>query len=274
MSEKRSILDAIKSDIAKSGGNFKNLFAIKKAGDKVRVRFLVDFEDGIEVVMHTKWQGFQHPCLRYKGVECPNCDSGDNEVRTQSHYCWPIYNYETKQQELFFFKASRSTPLPALGAVYETLGDIISQDIVIQRNGTGTDTSYAVIPTGKIAKLAVNVKPFTKKKMFEILFAAFNTVSEEETVDEYIERVGANEEEDDDEEEIQKKSSRKANKVKSSKKYDYDEDDEDEIDEDEEEEDDDYDEDLDEDEEDEEELPPPKKKAKASVANKSRARRR
>lgn len=272
MAEKRSILDAIKSDIAKSGGNFKNLFAIKKAGDKVRVRFLVDFEDGIEVVMHTKWQGFQHPCLKYKGVECPNCDSGDNEVRTQSHYCWPIYNYETKQQELFFFKASRSTPLPALGAVYETLGDIISQDIVIQRNGTGTDTSYAVIPTGKIAKFAVNVKPFTKKKMFEILFAAFNTVSEEETVDEYIERVGADEE--DDEEEIQKKSSRKANKVKSSKKYDYDEDDEDEIDEDEEEEDDDYDEDLDEDEEDEEELPPPKKKAKTSVANKSRARRR
>ena len=271
MTEKRSILDAIKSDIAKSGGNFKNLFGIKKAGDKVRVRFLVDFEDGIEVIMHTKWQGFQHPCLRYKGVECPNCDTSDSEVRTQSHYCWPVYNYETKQQELFFFKAARSTPLPALGAVYETLGDIISQDMVIQRNGTGTDTSYAVIPTGKITKFTANVKPFTKKKMFEMLFAAFNTVSEEETVDEYIERVG----EEEDETPRKRKQ-----KVKPSKKYDYDEDedDEEEIEDEEENEDDDYDEDLDEDDEDEdedeEELPPPKKKAKASVANKSRMKRR
>lgn len=271
MTEKRSILDAIKSDIAKSGGNFKNLFGIKKAGDKVRVRFLVDFEDGIEVVMHTKWQCFQHPCLRYKGVECPNCDASDSEVRTQSHYCWPVYNYETKQQELFFFKAARSTPLPALGAVYETLGDIISQDMVIQRNGTGTDTSYAVIPTGKITKFTANVKPFTKKKMFEMLFAAFNTVSEEETVEEYIERIG---EEEEDETPRKRKQ-----KVKPSKKYDYDEDedDEDEIeDEEEDEEDDDYDEDLDDEDEDEdeEELPPPKKKAKASVANKSRVKRR
>lgn len=272
MTEKRNILDAIKSDIAKSGGNFKNLFGIKKAGDKVRVRFLVDFEDGIEVVMHTKWQDFQHPCLRYKGVECPNCDTSDSDVRTQSHYCWPVYNYETKQQELFFFKAARTTPLPALGAIYETLGDIVSQDMVIQRNGTGTDTSYAVIPTGKITKFTANVKPFTKKKMFEMLFAAFNTVSEEETVEEYIERIG---EEEEDETPRKRKQ-----KVKPSKKYDYD-DDEDEIEDEEEDEDDDYDEDLDEDEdddededEDEEELPPPKKKAKASVANKSRVKRR
>lgn len=262
MSEKRSILDAIKSDIAKSGGNFKNLFRVAKAGQKVRVRFLVDFEEGIEVVLHSKWQGFQHPCLKYKGVECPNCDSSDPDVRTQSHYAWSIYNYETKQVELFFFKAARSTPLSALGAVYETIGDITSQDMVIQRNGEGTDTSYAVIPTGKIEKLKAKVKPFTEQKIFDILFSAFNTVDENTSVEEYLE--DAEPVDDEDVEETPKKKVKPKKKVAKVEEEDegYDE---------EEEDDDEYDDEDDfDDEEEEEELPPPKKRKAAVKSSKRR----
>lgn len=260
MSEKRSIMDSIKQDIAKSGGNFKGLFRVKKAGDKVRIRFLDDFEDGIDVVMHYKWQGFNHPCMKYKGVECPNCDSNEEGLRTQNHYAWNVYNYETKQVEIFFYKAARSTPIPSLAAVYETVGDITSQDMVIQRIGDGTDTNYAVIPTGKVTPLAKKVKKFSKSEIFKQLFAAYNTVSDDMTVDEYLKTASEVEDEEDEEEEEEIKPKKKAVSVKKSKKVieEYDEDnDEDDYDEDDD--DDDYDEEEDEDD-DEEELPPPRKK--------------
>ena len=298
MGESVSLLDSIKSQIAKSGGGFKAIFRVKKPGDKVRVRFLDDFEEGVQVDFHDKWGEFNHPCLRYMGKECPNCDN--DEARTNPNYAWNVYNYETKQVEIFIFKANRTTPLAALGAVYETIGDITSQDIIIQRNGERTDTSYAVIPTGKCEKFTKVVKKYSKKKLFDVLFKAFNEVAKDVTIDDYLKELGEEIEEeeapktkkhpataasskkkkhveeeededdddvddDDDEEEEEEPPKKKSSKTKAappkkSKKQPVEEEDEDE-DEDEEEEEEDFEDDFD-DEDEEEELEPPKKKLK------------
>ena len=241
--ESRSLLQAVKEDINKSSGSgFVNFFGIRESGAKVRVRFLNDFEDGLSVVFHDKWNGFNHPCLAQYGKHCPNCNNP--EGRTATVYYWNVYNYETKKVEIFGYKANKASPIPGLATIYEELGDITSQDIIVQKNGTGTSTSYAVIPTGKVTKFAKEVKLFSEKKIMKILFDTFNNYGEDaDDIDE----------EDYDDEDFKSKR-KKAAPAKSKKKPTYDEDDEDEG--------------FDDEDDDEEDEPAPKKKAKAKPKKK------
>ena len=284
--ESRSLFDSIKNDINKSsGGNFANFFSLRESGAKCRVRFLDDFEDGLPVVFHDKWNGFNHPCLKQYGKECPNCDNP--EGRTGTVYYWNIYNYETKKVELFGYKANKASPIPGLLSVFEMLGDITSQDLIVQRNGTGTGTTYTVLPTGKEVEFKKEVKLFTEKKILKLLFDNFKNYGDDEDDDDY----------DDEEETVTtKRKSKSKSKAKpkyeeDDEDYDFDDDDEDEDeyedeepappkkskskskakrkpepeDEEEDEDDDDlpFDLDEDEDEDEEEELPPPRKKKKS-----------
>lgn len=266
--ESKSILDAIKSEINKSNnGAFKNFFRIKESGAKVRIRFLQNFEECTQIVFHDKWNGFNHPCLEQYGKSCPNCNNP--EARTNTLYCWNIYNYETKQIELFLYKANKATPIFSLMSLYEVIGDITSQDIVVQRNGTGTSTTYQCTAVPKTSKFDKKVKIFSEKKILALCLEAFNKITDE-----------GDEVDDDDEEETvnTKRNSKNVSKKKSKPaSIDDDDDDEDEDDkppfdddddEDEDDDDDDFDDDDDEDEE--EELPPPRKKASAKGKSKKK----
>lgn len=218
--ESRSLLDAIKNDINRSSsGNFSLLFKLREPGQKCRIRFLDDFEDALPVVFHDKWNGFNHPCLEQYGKDCPNCDNP--EGRTSTSYYWNIYNYETKKEELFGFKANKASPIPALVAVYEMIGDLTTQDLVIQRNGDGTNTTYTVLPTGKEIPFRKKAKKMSEKAIMKFLYETFNEYGDDYEADDY----------DDEEDDIadaatKKKSSNKpaAKKGKPNPHYEEDED--------------------------------------------------
>lgn len=262
--ESKSVLDAIKGEINKSNsGAFKNFFKIRESGAKVRVRFLQNFEECTQIVFHDKWNGFNHPCLEQYGKDCPNCNNP--EARTNTLYCWNIYNYETKQVELFMYKANKATPIFSLMSIYEVVGDITAQDIVIVRNGTGTGTTYQCTAVPNASKFDKPVKILSEKKVLALCLEAFNKINDD----------GEGSDEDDDDsatvtaKRTNKSAPNKSAPKKSAKPVD-DDDDEDDLDD----EDDDeapFDEDDDEDEEEEEEdLPPPRKK----TSEKGKAKRK
>ena len=253
--ESKSVLDAIKNEINKSNnGAFKNFFKIRESGAKVRVRFLENFEDCTQIVFHDKWNGFNHPCLEQYGRDCPNCNNP--EARTNTLYCWNVYNYESKQVELFLYKANKATPIFSLMSLYEVVGDITQQDIVVQRNGTGTGTTYQCTAVPKTSKFDKNVKLFSEKKILALCLEAFNRITDESDSND----------DDDEEETVNTKRSTKSPAKKKSKPAPVEDDDDDDDEEDFDDDDDDdeppFDED-DEDEDEEEELPPPRKKASA-----------
>lgn len=251
----KSLVDIMKAKIANSG-NKKSVVFYVKAGNKVRVRFLQDMEEGIQVDFHDKWGEFNHPCLSYYGEKCPNCKNP--EARTTSNFVWTVWNYETKQKELFVFKANKCSPIPALVSMYETYGTICDRDFVIQRNGSGTETNYSVVPMDK-KRFKLDEEPFSKKKVLKLLLEAFpcDDLDEDDLDDE---------DEDEEEDTPKKKQKNKSSVKKSRKRYeeddeedeedDEDEDDEDEYDDDDElpfDDDDEDDEDLDDEEEDDDE---------------------
>lgn len=207
--KKRTLLDAIKDDIAKQGSSraYQEIFKLREAGAKKRVRFLDSFNDGMGIRMHSEWNGYNHPCLKYKKQDCPHCDGP-----TQTVYVWNAYDYEEGKVVLITGKSNRASIVPGLVAVEEDLGDITDQDIIITRNGTGTSTTYTLMPTGKVKPFGKKVKPFSKNEIMKIFFEAFNNFGDDDNIDE----EDFDEEEYEPEEKPRKKSSVK--KTKSSTK--------------------------------------------------------
>lgn len=287
--ESRSVLDAIKRDISNSGNSaFKNFFSIKDSGGKARVRFLEDMEDCTRIEFHDQYPGISHPCLEQYGKPCPNCDNPN--VKTTTQYCWNVWNYETKQVELFMFKANKSSPIPGLTAIYDAFETITSADITITRIGTKTDTNYQCVSLPNPKPFTKEVKLYSEKKKLKLCLEAFNKFADDggddddelaevtpkrikpkkEKVEKKYAYLGEDEEEDDDDDdmpfdidddEIEEESKKKSKSSAKKKKKVVEE----------------YEEDDDEDtpffyegeDDEEEELPPPRKKP--SVNKKKRA---
>lgn len=73
-------------------------------------------------------------------------DKATGEVRISTRYAWIVWNQETKtpqimQQSATFFRSIANL------AQDDEYGDPVGYDIKITRNGTGTDTTYAVVPS-------------------------------------------------------------------------------------------------------------------------------
>src|SRR5690606_32114553 len=162
-----SVIALMKKRIKRTGEGKQDLFYVK-ADAKRRIRFLKDAEDALKIVIHDKYGEYNTPCLEYFGKSCPYCDRDDG--RTRDNFAWPVYDYEDKRQKLFIYKANENTPIPHIIAMYETYGTILDRDYVVQRNGSGLDTSYTLIPMekGKF-KLEKKVKPWTKEEIFKSL---------------------------------------------------------------------------------------------------------
>lgn len=219
--KKRTLLDAIKDDIARQGSSraYQEILRIKNSGEKKRVRFLDSFNDGMGIRMHSEWNGYNHPCLKYKKQDCPHCDGPTHTI-----YVWNAYDYEEGKVVLVTGKSNRASIVPGLVAIEEDLGDITDQDIIITRNGTGTSTTYTLMPTGKIKPFGKKVKPFSKNEIMKIFFEAFNNFGDEDNIDE--------EDFDDEEYEPEEKPKKKVKAVKKAAKTvkskpDFDDEDED-----------------------------------------------
>ena len=201
------LLDNIKKD-AKKSGQSKGKFIYFREGQKQRIRFLQDMDEGQEIVWHDSYeQGINVPCQEHFGKNCPYCE--DDSLRTRSQYAWSVWNYETNEVQVFMFPVNNCSPLPALVALYETYGTLTDRDYVISVSGKQQNKSFSVVPMDKAKFRNQKAKPFSEQALLKMIDKA------EDTGDE------------DDEDEAPKKKrgpKKSGGKTKTKKSYDEDED--------------------------------------------------
>lgn len=204
------LVDKIKADVKRSGQN-KGKFIYFREGQKVRVRFLTDMDDGMEVTFHDSFEaGINVPCQELFGRNCPYCD--DESLRTRSQYIWSVYNYETKEVQLFMFPVNNCSPIPALMAMFENYGTITDRDYVISVSGKQQNKTFSVVPMDKVKFRNEKAKPFSEKAILKMLDKAFPC---DETSDE---------DDEEDEKPVKKKVSKKPEPEIEEDDYDEDED--------------------------------------------------
>ena len=165
------LTDKIRNDVKRAGTN-KSKFIYFRPDQKQRVRFLVDADDGMEIVFHDSFErGINVPCQETFGRSCPYCE--DDGIRTRSQYAWSVYNYETKEVQVFMFPVNNCSPISALMAMYDTYGTLLDRDYVISVSGKGPDKSYSVVPMDKVKFRNTKAKPFSNSKILEMLDKAF-----------------------------------------------------------------------------------------------------
>lgn len=205
------LLSKIKNDVKRSGSNKRKLIYFRD-GSKLRVRFLTDMDDGMEVKFHDNFEaGINVPCQEVFGRNCPYCEDEDS-VRTRSQYIWSVWNYEAKEVQLFMFPVNNCSPIPALMAMYETYGTLCDRDYVITQVGKQQNKTFSVVPMDKNKFRNDKAKAFSEKSILKILDKAFPFDDGEEM--------------EDDDYEVEDKKSKKA-KAKSKKHEEYDEDEDD-----------------------------------------------
>lgn len=208
-----SLLSSMKNQISKSGGS-KNKILYIKADSKVRIRFLVDFEEGYEFTFHDSYaQGINTICQEELGKDCPLCDV--DSLRTRKLYCWPVWNYDAKEVQLFLYAANNFTPVPAFIGMYETYGTVIDRDFVISRQGKEQNTSYSVIPMDKAVFRNKNAKVPSRTAILKLLDKAY-------PLDEELE---FEEDEDEEEKPVRNKKGKKSSKKKPEPEEDFDDED-------------------------------------------------
>lgn len=177
------LVDKIKADVKKSGQN-KSKFIYFREGTKLRVRFLTDMDDGMEVTFHDSFEkSLNVPCQEHFGRNCPYCE--DETLRTRSQYVWSVYNYDAKEVQLFMFPVNNCTPIPALMAMYENYGTIVDRDFVISVTGKQQNKTFSVVPMDKVKFRNDKAKPFSEKAILTMLDKAFPCdVSDDEEEDE------------------------------------------------------------------------------------------
>lgn len=211
------LVDKIKNDVKKSGQN-KGKFIYFREGQKVRVRFLTDMDDGMEVTFHDSFEaGINAPCQEHFDRSCPYCE--DEGLRTRSQYIWSVWDYEAKEVKLFMFAVNNCSPIPALMAMYENYGTITDRDYVISVSGKQQNKTFSVVPMDKVKFRNEKAKAYSEKAILKMLDKAFPCDDVED---------------DEDEDEAPKKRAPKSLGKKSNKKskvdddededYDYEED--------------------------------------------------
>lgn len=205
------LVDKIKADVKKSGQN-KGKFIYFREGQKQRVRFLTDMDDGMEVTFHDSFErNVNVPCQEHFGRNCPHCE--DDNLRTRSQYVWSVYNYETKEVQLFMFAVNNCSPIPALMAMYENYGTICDRDYVISVSGKQQNKTFSVVPMDKVKFRNEKAKPYSEKAILKMLDKAFPCDEADD--------------EDEDEDETPKKRPAKSTSKKSRKPEPEPEDDDD-----------------------------------------------
>lgn len=181
------LLSKIKNDAKKSGGNKGKIFYVRE-GEKKRIRFLTDMDDGLDITFHDSYEaGVNTICQDYFGRECPYCD--DDSVRTRSMYCWSVWDYDAKETKIFLFAVNNCSPVPAMIALNENYGTLLDRDYVIGVQGKMQNKTYSVIPQDKAKFRNERAKPLSKKTIMDILDKAFPCDETEDEADNYDETL-------------------------------------------------------------------------------------
>lgn len=165
------LLNSIKNDVKKSGQN-KGKFIYFREGQKIRIRFLQDMDDGIEIQWHDSFErGVNVPCQEAFGRECEYCD--DDTLRTRNQYCWSVWNYEANEVQLFMFAVNNCSPIPALVSMYEEYGTLMDRDYVISVQGKQQNKTFSVVPMDKVKFRNEKAKPFASKTVLKMIDKAW-----------------------------------------------------------------------------------------------------
>ena len=175
-------LSDIKNEIKKTGTS-KGKFLFFKEDSKVRVRFLTDMEEGMEITFHDSFQlGINVPCQEEFGRECEYCENED--LRTRKMYVWSVYDYESKEVKLLMAAVNNCSPVPSLAALYESYGTLCDRDYEIKRSGKGQNTTYSVIPLDKLKFRNTKVKPLSDQAILKCIDKAYPADNSEDFEDE------------------------------------------------------------------------------------------
>lgn len=181
------LVDSIKNDVKKAGTN-KGKFIYFREGVKQRVRFLTEMDDGMEIKFHDSFErGINVPCQEIFGRSCPYCDDNDG-IRTRSQYAWSVYNYETKEVQIFMFPVNNCSPIPALLAMHENYGTITDRDYVISVSGKQQNKTYSVVPMDKVKFRNDKAKPYPEKAILKMLDKAYPCDAADDDEDDEDER--------------------------------------------------------------------------------------
>lgn len=166
------ILDKIKQDAQNSGQN-KGKFFYVKDGEKRRIRFLQDMEDGIEVVMHDNYElQIKVPCQEIFDRDCEYCERDD--LRTRVNYAWSVYDYDSNDVKVLMYPMNNCTPVGAIAAMYENYGTLLDRDYIIGVSGNGTNKAFSVIPMDKSKFRNEKAKPFSRSAFLKVLDKAYH----------------------------------------------------------------------------------------------------
>jgi hypothetical protein len=175
-------LSNIKSEIAKSGSS-KGKFLYFKENTKVRVRFLTDLEDGMEMPFHDSFAlGVNVPCQELFGRECQYCE--DENLRTRNMYAWSVYDYDSKEVKILMFAVNQCSPVPSLASMYESYGTLCDRDYEIKQVGSGQGKTFSVIPLDKSKFRNTKVKPLSDASILKYVDKAYPADNSEDFEDE------------------------------------------------------------------------------------------
>lgn len=203
------LLDDIK-DEAKRSGQSKGKFIYFREGEKKRIRFLTDMEDGMQIPFHDSYaRGINVPCQELFGRDCKYCE--DDDLRTRNLYAWSVYDYESKEVKILMQAVNNCTAIPAIMALYENYGTLLDRDLVVTRAGSGQSTTYSVVPMDKNKFRNTKAKPLSNKSILKYLDQAYPADGDDD--------------EDDEEDRPKPKAKSKGKKqpAKDEEEYDYDE---------------------------------------------------
>lgn len=166
-----SLLEKIKADAQKTGGSRGKFFYVKD-GDKRRVRFLQDMEDGFELTFHDSFEAnINVPCRELFGKSCPYCE--EEGLRTRIQYAWCVWDYEAKEVRILMYPMNNCSPVGQIAACYETYGTLLDRDFVIARTGKQQNTQYSVMAMDKEKFRNDKAKALSEKALLEILDKAY-----------------------------------------------------------------------------------------------------
>lgn len=167
------LIGKMKDDVKKSGANKGKILYVRD-GSKVRVRFLQELDDGLEVVMHDSFdKGINVICQEQLGKHCDYCEM--DGLRTRSNYVWSVWDYDSNEVKLMMYAVNNCSPIPALLALNETYGTITDRDYVISVHGKQQNKQFSVVPLDKVKFRNEKAKPMTEKAIWNVLSKAFPT---------------------------------------------------------------------------------------------------
>lgn len=193
------LIGKMKDDVKKSGANKGKILYVRE-GSKVRVRFLQELDDGLEVVMHDSFEkSINVLCQEQLGKSCEYCEM--DGLRTRSNYVWSVWDYDSNEVKLLMYPVNNCSPIPALLALNETYGTIMDRDYVISVHGKQQNKQFSVVPLDKVKFRNEKAKPMTEKAIWGILSKAFP-----------VDDTGEDEDEEEDYEEEEKTAKKAAPK--------------------------------------------------------------